>query len=173
MKALLLKIERQARYLMAFVAAVLLLILLSVQAGCISKTSQRSIAATACACSCLLSALPFSMPCHFCRQLRQQVAVACCATNTGCPRNGVCLPSFGGSAGASRLAINSRACAATVGKPFAARYSVSAFARRKRRRNAECAKAANTRSRSFIASLYLLHRFIVFPIRSAIRLRHQ
>lgn len=37
MKALLLKLERQARYLMAFVAAVLLLILLSVQAGWISK----------------------------------------------------------------------------------------------------------------------------------------
>ena len=42
------------------------------------------------------------MPCHFARQPRQQQAVACCAMNTGCPRIGVCLPSFFGAAGASR-----------------------------------------------------------------------
>ena len=40
---------------------------------------------------------------HFSRQLRQQQAQACCALNTGCPRIGVCLPSFGGFAGASRV----------------------------------------------------------------------
>ena len=41
---------------------------------------------------------------------RQQVAVACCATNTGSPRRGVCFPSFNGCDGTSRLTIKSFAC---------------------------------------------------------------
>ena len=40
------------------------------------------------------SAISCGMPCHFSVQPRQQVAVACWATNTGWPRIGVCLPSF-------------------------------------------------------------------------------
>lgn len=38
----------------------------------------------------------FSMEYHLFRQPRQQVAVACWAIKTGCPRMGVCLPSFCG-----------------------------------------------------------------------------
>jgi len=48
--------------------------------------SQRASAATTCACSSAVSSRPRGMPCHFSRQPRQHVAVACCATNTGCPR---------------------------------------------------------------------------------------
>jgi hypothetical protein len=46
--------------------------------------------------SASLSALPFSIPCHFDMHPRQQVAVACWAMKTGCPLIGVCLPSFYG-----------------------------------------------------------------------------
>ena len=43
------------------------------------------------------------------KQLRQQQAQACWAINTGCPRIGVCLPSFGMIAGASRIRMKSAA----------------------------------------------------------------
>src|SRR5256885_607163 len=38
------------------------------------------------------------MPWFLRRHVRQHVAVACCATNTGCPRYGVCRPSLSGCA---------------------------------------------------------------------------
>ena len=44
-------------------------------------------------CSCPDSSLPRGILCHFSRQPRQQVAVACWAIKTGCPFMGVCLPS--------------------------------------------------------------------------------
>ena len=47
---------------------------------------------------------------HLAMQLRQQHAQACCALKTGCPRMGVCLPSFGGCAGASFVRTKSSAC---------------------------------------------------------------
>lgn len=56
--------------------------------------------------------------CHFRMHSRQQVAVACCAINTGCPRIGVCFPSFGIYAGASLFAIKSSACFLIVSSPF-------------------------------------------------------
>ena len=43
--------------------------------------------------------MPLGIACHFSRQPRQQVAVACWATKTGCFPIGVCLPSLGGNAG--------------------------------------------------------------------------
>ena len=46
---------------------------------------------------------------HLFKQLRQQQAQACWAINTGCPRIGVCLPSFGMIAGASRIRMKSTA----------------------------------------------------------------
>ena len=46
--------------------------------------------------------VPFGTFHHFDRQSRQQQAQACFALNTGCPRIGVCLPSFGGFARLSR-----------------------------------------------------------------------
>ena len=41
---------------------------------------------------------------------RQQVAVACCAMNTGCPRMGVCLPSFAINDGADCHANGNAYC---------------------------------------------------------------
>ena len=68
------------------------------------------------------------MRCHFARHPRQQVAVACCATKIGCPRIGVCRPSFCGWASAShrRMAIVQTACVAIM---FACRIGGSGFAR--------------------------------------------
>jgi len=43
--------------------------------------------------------------CHFSMQPLQQVAIACWAINTVCPRIGVCLPSFVGSSGAGLCLI--------------------------------------------------------------------
>ena len=46
---------------------------------------------------------------HLFRQPRQQQAQACWALKTGCPLIGVCLPSFGITAGARRVRIKSAA----------------------------------------------------------------
>jgi len=82
-----------------------------------TRSSQRPIAATMWRCSFSLSTRPAGIPCHFARHARQHVAVACCAINTGCPRIGVCLPSLGGSAGASRFATKSAACSSITAMP--------------------------------------------------------
>ena len=83
---------------------------------------------------------------HLAMQLRQQHAQACCALKTGCPRMGVCLPSFGGCAGASFVRTKSSACRRIVSIPFSAMYFLSASERRNRDRNFDLdnlAKAAS------------------------------
>ncbi len=77
------------------------------------------------------------MPCHLARHERQQVAVACCAMNTGWPRIGVCLPSFAGAAGERRLATKSAACVKITGSPRASRYASSAVPSRNLERKRE------------------------------------
>ena len=72
--------------------------------------SHRMTASTTCSCSLLVSGRPASIPCHLARQERQQVPVACWATKTGWPRQGVCFPSLCGEAGARRFAMRSCAC---------------------------------------------------------------
>ena len=62
---------------------------------------------------------------HLLRQPRQQHAVACCAINTGCPRIGVCLPSFAINDGASLSRTKSHACERTVSIPLFFTYSLS------------------------------------------------
>ena len=59
----------------------------------------------------------------------QQQAQACWATNTGCPRIGVCLPSFLGNAGASRLATKSSAWCRITCSPFCSIYALSSWDR--------------------------------------------
>ena len=112
------------------------------------RRSQCSITATAYACSSPVRGRPFSMWCHLARHPLQHVAVACWATNTGCPRKGVCLPSFRGSAGANRCAMKSAAWARTVSIPLDSRYSRSRTPNRNRRRNGDRDKALNKSSRS-------------------------
>ena len=91
---------------------------------------QRMMIYTTYCCSLAVSSLPLGMPCHFSRQPRQQVAVACWARNTGwpfgAPRIGVCSPSFAGSAGASRFLTISAACSRMVSIPFSEIYRRSA-----------------------------------------------
>lgn len=87
----------------------------------LSVFSQCSRTATTYFRSCSSSTRPAGMPCHFARQLRQQVAVACCAINTGCPRRGVWRPSSGGCEGAKRVLMKPCACSRMVGSPFASR----------------------------------------------------
>ena len=64
----------------------------------------------------------------------EQQAQACCALNTGCPRIGVCFPSFGGLAGASRVRMKSSQWERIVSIPFSAMYFLSADERWKRLR---------------------------------------
>jgi hypothetical protein len=113
-----------------------------------SASSHRAMAAITRVCSASDNSCPRSIPCHFSRQPRQQVAVACCATNTGCPRHGVCLPSFCGAAGASRCSMNARACSSTISRPFCARYSRSFGPSLKLRRKRDLFNATVSSSRS-------------------------
>ena len=53
------------------------------------------------ACCASESGIPCLTRHHFSMQPRQQQAVACIALNTGCPRTGVCLPSFAGTSAES------------------------------------------------------------------------
>lgn len=71
------------------------------------------------------SARPSGMPCHLRRQPRQQQPVACWAMKHGWPRHGVCLPSFGMTAGPRRLRMISRHCASMTGNPFSATQASS------------------------------------------------
>jgi len=87
------------------------------------------------------------MPCHFAKHPRQHVAVACCAMKTGCPRIGVCFPSFAGAAGASRWAMNVAACSSTTALPFVIKYARSFGPSAKRRLNGDCANTSKSSSR--------------------------
>jgi len=80
------------------------------------------------------------------RQLRQQQAQACCALNTGCPRIGVCFPSFGGFAGASRVRMKSAQWERIVSIPFSAMYFRSASERWKRLLNFDFANRTKAAS---------------------------
>lgn len=76
------------------------------------------ITSTKYSCCIRLNSLPGCIFVPLSNALLQHVAVACCATKTGCPFIGVCFPSFGITAGASLFAINSLACSLIVSKPF-------------------------------------------------------
>jgi hypothetical protein len=112
--------------------------------------NHRSIAAAMCSNSAGRSAWPFPMPCHFARQPRQQVAVACCAMNTGCPLKGVCLPSFRGLAAPNRFTSRSSASGRTALRPFLSRYLNSCGCSRNRRRNGDLARSSKSWSISFV-----------------------
>jgi hypothetical protein len=114
--------------------------------------NHRSITAVTCASSAGRSGRPFAMPCHFARQPRQQVAVACCATNTGCPLKGVCLPSFAGFAAPSRLHTISYAWPRTASSPLLSRYRNCSARSRKRRRNGDFGSSWKIWSMSFVGA---------------------
>ena len=66
-----------------------------------------------------------SILCHLYRQFLQQVAVACCAMKTGCPRIGVCLPSLKVIGSAKFLLTKSIVCDLILSIPFVLMYSIS------------------------------------------------
>ena len=82
-----------------------------------SRRIQRTVSSLRRPSSSSVRGLPWGMWCHLAMQPRQQVAVACCAVKTGCPRKGVCLPSRAGCAGPTRLSRSSRACLRMVASP--------------------------------------------------------
>ena len=89
------------------------------------------------------------MPCHFMRHFLQHEAVACWAMNAGWLRIGVCFPSLGGSAGARRSPMKTRACSMTVPMPFSLRYRSSFPRNLKRERNSDFFNLSSTLSMSF------------------------
>ena len=80
---------------------------------------------------------------RFARQSRQQQAQACCALKTGCPRIGVCFPSFGGFAGARHVRMKSSQWERIVSSPLSSTYFLSASDRWNRLRNFDFASRAN------------------------------
>ena len=105
------------------------------------------------------SSTPLRNLCHFSIQPRQQVAVACCAVKTGCPRIGVCFPSFGILAGAIRFSIKSRACFSMTSKPFSSKYCLSFGESLNFRRKSDLLSLLN--NSSYII-LILYHFYILF-----------
>jgi hypothetical protein len=99
------------------------------------------------------SSRPFSIPCHFARQPRQHVAVACCAMNTGCPLKGVCFPSFAGFAVPSLFDTRSAAWPRTASRPLLSTYRNSSAPSRKRRRNGDPESSCKIWSMSFVVGL--------------------
>ncbi len=94
----------------------------------------------------------------------------------GWPRIGVCLPSFIGSAGASRWRIKSAACWSMISGPLSRQYCRSLTPSRKRERNVERARRANNRSCSTIRTPTSPSAESVFPAaprRPASSRRHQ
>ena len=83
---------------------------------------------------------------HLAMQPRQQHAQACCALKTGCPRMGVCLPSFSGCDGASFVRTKSSACRRIVSIPFSAMYFLSDSERRNRDLNLDLPNLAKAAS---------------------------
>ena len=73
---------------------------------------------------------------------------------------GVCLPSFGITAGASRLAMKSSACRRMVGKPFSAMYSLSFLVRWNRLRKSDLASLANRSVKSYSWPTEVPFRFL-------------
>lgn len=62
---------------------------------------------------------------------------------------GVCFPSFGITAGASRLATKSSACLRMVAKPFSAIYSLSFVVRWNRLRKSDLESLSNKAVKSY------------------------
>ena len=89
-------------------------------AGCRmrSRSIQAMIRSASRRISSSVSSLPRGIWCHFSMHPRQHVAVACWAVNTGCPRQGVCLPSFTGLAAPTRERNSSQAWRSMVVLPF-------------------------------------------------------
>jgi hypothetical protein len=112
------------------------------------SVSQRLSTASTCSISLSERGRPRKMPCHFSRHPRQHVAVACWTMKIGCPRIGVCRPSFRGAAGANRSSTNRRPCSNTTGSVFSARCARSWGPNRKRLRNLLRSNAVNKSSRS-------------------------
>ena len=78
---------------------------------------------------------------------------ACCATNTGCPLKGVCLPSFRGLAAPNRFISRSSASARTALRPFLSRYLNSRGHSRNRCRNGDLTRSSKSWSMSFVEGL--------------------
>jgi hypothetical protein len=93
-------------------------------------------------CSGGPSSVPLGILCQFCRQVRQQVALACWATNTGCPLYGVCLPSLYGNEGNNRVLSSCAACCRTVAIPLASMMALSFSLSRNLARNGRTARAS-------------------------------
>lgn len=131
---------------------------------------QASWTATTRATSASESGRPAGMPCHLARHPRQQVAVACCATNTGWPRIGVWRPSLRGAAGARRSRTILSACAAMVSHPHHATYARSPSESRNRDRNRERASLSRSALHSpVISSPSKAFSSTVFPINRTVR----
>ena len=128
------------------------------------------------------SGWPQGIRCHFSRQPRQHVAVACWAMNTGCPRTGVWRPSFRGAAGASRSRTNCRPCSRITGSVFSIRYACSFGPKRKRLRKLLFARAEKRSSRSRMEgispprtrrqSMVVSHTLVCAPVFSVIGCRN-
>ena len=89
---------------------------------------------------------------HFSMQPRQHIADPCIALKTGCPRMGVCRPSFFGSAGASFIRTKSSACRRTVSRPTRAMYARSAAVNSNRERNFDL--PSRTNASAFVMPLF-------------------
>lgn len=87
------------------------------QADGTSRAIQAMMRFTTFRCRSGESSTPRGTLHHLFRHPRQQVAVACCAVKTGCPRIGVWRPSFGGQAGASRCRTKSSAWQRRTSRP--------------------------------------------------------
>ena len=113
------------------------------QAFSISRSIHAMRKSTMPCCRSAGMATPCGTFHHIARQSRQQQAQACCATNTGWPRIGVCLPSLGGLDGARRVLTKSSQCARINASPLSATYFLSASERWKRLLNFDFASCAN------------------------------
>ena len=120
-------------------------------AGCRmrSRSIQAIIRSASRRISSSVSSLPRGIWCHFSMHPRQHVAVACWAVNTGCPRQGVCLPSFTGLAAPTRERNSSQAWRSMVVLPFDRAYALSLSDRTNFERNVEC------ESRSIVFSIHM------------------
>ena len=87
------------------------------QADGSSRAIQAMMRFTTFRCRSGESSTPRGTLHHLFRHPRQQVAVACCAVKTGCPRIGVWRPSFSGQAGASRCRTKSSAWRRRASRP--------------------------------------------------------
>ena len=105
--------------------------------SCIWRAIHAISRFTIFSCWRALSSIPFGTRYHLLRHPRQQQAQACCARKTGWPCMGVCRPSFGMTAGASRCRTKSCAWRRIISMPFSRTYALSFSLRVKLDRNLE------------------------------------